>query len=268
MYQERVVCFIDILGFKNIIERTVTPNGDTSCDEVNNIASAFQEIEYYLEPDEYEQEESTLTVTHFSDCVVMSFDYTENSQIFSFLLKVLRASAALIHHGMVFRGAVVVGKVVHSENQVFGPAIVKAYELESRKAIYPRIIVDEIITDIAGKYRASHHDRNEEIEYVMRLLTKDSDGRYFVDYYNAIHSEFDDMNAGYYQHLLKLHEIISDGLSNSIDSVREKYVWMARHYNDTVAGIKEKVVEILPESMEPDEIEPFLLLPILDAAEL
>lgn len=40
------------------------------------------------------------------------------------------------------RGAVTVGAIHHDQHIVFGPALNRAYELESKVAFYPRILID------------------------------------------------------------------------------------------------------------------------------
>jgi hypothetical protein len=39
-----------------------------------------------------------------------------------------------LYNGFLLRGAVVCDKVYHTENKVFGPALVKAYEMEKTLA--------------------------------------------------------------------------------------------------------------------------------------
>lgn len=57
---------------------------------------------------------------------------------------------------------------------IFGPALVNGYELESKKAIYPRIIIDSKVIENGIKYRQDHHSQ-EELYYVMKILTEDDD---------------------------------------------------------------------------------------------
>lgn len=49
----------------------------------------------------------------------------------------------MICKGILFRGAVVIGDLYNDKIIIFGPAMLEAYELESKKAIYPRIIIEE-----------------------------------------------------------------------------------------------------------------------------
>nr|WP_317187917.1 hypothetical protein [Acinetobacter gerneri] len=48
-------------------------------------------------------------------------------------------------HNILLRGALTIGEIYHDENMVFGPAMVEAYELESKVAEFPRIILHDKI---------------------------------------------------------------------------------------------------------------------------
>ena len=49
----------------------------------------------------------------------------------------------MMSKGILLRGGITVGQLCHKDNIVYGPAMVEAYELESKSAIYPRVIVSE-----------------------------------------------------------------------------------------------------------------------------
>jgi hypothetical protein len=53
----------------------------------------------------------------------------------------IRLIVDLLHMGFLTRGAIVVGDLFHRDNVIFGPALLEAYQIESREAFYPRIIV-------------------------------------------------------------------------------------------------------------------------------
>jgi hypothetical protein len=72
--------------------------------------------------------------------------------------------------------------------EIYGPALNKAYELESIHAQHPRILVgdgvlkylnDMIAIPISN--RASAHN-NHVAKQCLKLITKDRDGRFIVDY--------------------------------------------------------------------------------------
>ena len=77
----------------------------------------------------------------------------------------------LISNDILCRGAVTYGKLIHTKEMIFGPALVQAYETESKAALYPRIILSEDLINMAGSYYNKYaHTPKEEIEYVKELL--------------------------------------------------------------------------------------------------
>ena len=53
--------------------------------------------------------------------------------------------------GYLFRGGITVGDIVHDDECVFGPGLVRAYELESKVAQYPRFVLDRGVAEQLGK---------------------------------------------------------------------------------------------------------------------
>ena len=66
----------------------------------------------------------------------------EESDLFRFLLQLQNISRIYSFHGFLIRGGVTIGQISHSENTCFGPALVRAYQLESQFAFYPRVVLD------------------------------------------------------------------------------------------------------------------------------
>ncbi len=122
----------------------------------------------------------------------MSVRAKHESEIFWTLLEIKHLIMALIWRGILVRGSVVRGKLIHEPEKVFGPALVEAYVLESKAALYPRIILDRDIVLSAGEAKAQQHSSKQEMKYVESLLEKDSDGMYYVDYFFKAQEELDD----------------------------------------------------------------------------
>ncbi|HZL20441.1 MAG TPA: hypothetical protein VFG23_22110 [Polyangia bacterium] len=95
--------------------------------------------------------------------------------------------------GHPVRGGIDVGTGLEIEgDQLYGPAVVKAYELESKPhgAEYPRIVVGETLTD----YLATNANKVGDVwvnldaqlaRGIRELLTQDADGHTIVDYMGA-----------------------------------------------------------------------------------
>jgi hypothetical protein len=80
-------------------------------------------------------------LTSFSDNVVASVPFDEQYLVWTLRsLGNIQLGAALA--GFWIRGAVTIGELHHDTHIVFGPALNRAYFLESHDAKYPRIIFD------------------------------------------------------------------------------------------------------------------------------
>jgi len=144
---------------------------------------------------------------------------------------------AALQNGFLLRGAIVCDKVFHRERKIFGPALVKAYEMESKKAIYPRIILDDGIIDIAREHHSRSHSPDWEVDFIKEgMIMQDSDGLYFIDYFYKILSELDDYYS-YLAYLDRLRKIIIEGLKTK-KRIKKKYLWMKKKYNFTIAKHK------------------------------
>ena len=69
---------------------------------------------------------------------------------------------------LFLRGAVVVDDLHFSDNFVYGKALVRAYELENKYAVYPRVVIDNSALELVN---------DEKLPIVQ-----DKDGLYFYDY--------------------------------------------------------------------------------------
>lgn len=81
-------------------------------------------------------------MTQFSDSLVISVeDDRHGRDALNNALFVLTSS--LIEFGFLFRGGVAKGDLFHDGSLVFGPAFIDAYELESKTASTPRVILSK-----------------------------------------------------------------------------------------------------------------------------
>ena len=165
-YEERITCFIDLLGFKSAIDQSLEQNEirDALYKNIHDLTSAkllkqvYGDIPVFLLDkeasikaardvikDDLIQKYSNkfpLTITQFSDSFVLSCP-SDNSHSCALLLKCVYIIHLICYFnlGMMVRGGISIGKLVHEENgALFGPAMNEAYALESKSAIYPRVV--------------------------------------------------------------------------------------------------------------------------------
>lgn len=262
-YHNRVVIYIDILDFKGLVKNTVNADGSDNEKGLKLIEQILEIINYFLSPDKHEAESADVKITQFSDCVVLSFDYTDSSQIFYRLLSLQWLLINLTLNKVLCRGGVSIGKILHTNESIYGPALVDSYLLESKAAFYPRIVISDEIVNLAGQYRQRHHTPEDEIGYVKKLLKRDTDGLYYIDYFSSAQSELDDPEYDYPMYLHSIYEIIMSGISNIDHGVRVKYMWMKEKYNVIVERIQTNIRNGNYHIQDSDLDEAYRSLPII-----
>lgn len=212
-YEERLVAFLDILGFKEIIKKT-----ESETTELENLISLLRRIKDGIEELDKEDENPTdIRMSVFSDSIIISAALTKDVNIFAGQL--LQTNIWLLEQGYFVRGGVDYGKVYHKENTVFGPAFIRAYELE-KIADYPRIILSE---NAKEKLHHEKYENNIGMKLSSFYFKKDCDGLYYIDYFNCAHS-----GEGYEFYLNNLEKMTNDNMSNNIgnESIIKKMEWI------------------------------------------
>ena len=227
-YQERIVVFIDILGFKDIISNE-TPI---------KIAS-YIKLLYKTEPSKFRfiesKERLDEQITYFSDCIVISYlpdenlNFAEESYDFGHFISTLINLQYLMmrDYNQLIRGAVCYGKLIHNKDFCFGPALVKAYECESKKTIFPRIFLE---TELFKKH-------SKKINFDDCIII-DND-LYFIDpikhLFNQLNVNTDCDPKCWHEDnwwaFFNFSSLIEKGLTNTDNRIREKFEYLAISYN-------------------------------------
>lgn len=156
-YENRFVAFLDVLGFKELIYK-IEDEGEESSDfkRVRSVLSFLHEesvesngqhdLRIYEQKEDYilEKELGDPRISYISDCVIISTESTFDG-FKSLCNKLTKFSTDIACDGIFMRGAVTYGKIYHHGSMLFGSAYQRAYELESKKAVHPRIIIDDIV---------------------------------------------------------------------------------------------------------------------------
>ncbi|MDI3311811.1 MAG: hypothetical protein QJR05_10360 [Thermoanaerobacterium sp.] len=134
-YEERIIAFIDILGFKNLV------NDEFKCEDIG----AILKLPYLLRQDYVVKmlKIKGVMMTSISDSLVLSIRLKESGAMnkITKLLSVF-TQVLLSQYNLLLRGGIAVGKIYHDNEIVYGPGLVKAYELENKIAVYPRIVME------------------------------------------------------------------------------------------------------------------------------
>lgn len=163
-YNDRIVAFIDILGFESLI-LSIPHNSDLH----KRICLALKDIKAIRDSSFMEgTAQSDLEVNQFSDSIAISAK-PSNKGFFSVVWACGWLQANLLYFGILTRGGIAVGPTVHQSDIIYGEGMISAYKIESKAAVYPRIVVDESVLE------------HPDIEYGKDFLSKDYDGLWFID---------------------------------------------------------------------------------------
>ena len=237
MYRPAIITFVDILGFKSLVN---------TC-SFEDISAKLKTVLHFSGFDETEDGEGfEPRIIQFSDSIIRirPLDSNTNSKFpyglaFFELLDLVHMQGELVNHGICLRGGVAIGDVHFEGNMIFGPGFVRAYELESIYAKYPRVVVDpKIIEAISADKRlvSSHNSWEDEVESIRKNLRREDDGVYSIDYLRSFLGEIDDPENQpvFLEHHKKL--ILSNSKAlGELNPVSAKYLWMA-HYHNAVIG--------------------------------
>ena len=203
MYEKAIVSFIDILGFKELIE--------TSTSE--SVKSALDLLDRFASPKAADNDYSFMAESiSFSDCIVR-VRRTEKEPnlttpiglVFYEINDLLQAQGELLNQSILIRGGIAYGDIYFHNNKIYGPALNQAYELEAKYAVYPRIVLSPKLikeTKCNKLLRSEVNSYAMELQLIAHLIKQGDDGLWFVDYIGAMESELDNP-AKYLQYLLK-----------------------------------------------------------------
>lgn len=268
-YHKALVLFIDILGSQN----------RSNFEELLEINTIFHNE---LEKNQNMDKDYNVTQRHiytFSDCSYIIYDFKEGvdedrkdigNLIFQALYNTEQLIQKLLRGNFIFRGGVAYGDVYYEEGRslIFGDAINRAYQLESKEAKYPRIVVDDFVAEKLIEFNENLLNSTKEklkghpsifIENMKQiygniiLRDENYDNRYHLNYLNSIKQGFNHVESVELVESLKriANEEIDKYKVNPDDDEKvkankekiiEKYEWLLKYIEsyypeDTIVGI-------------------------------
>lgn len=162
----RIIAFLDILGFKELIEYSERENDYT---KLSNLITKSTKVFNMLNA------MKDFQLTQFSDSFVLSCKSLEMGDSIVFIMHLRDLIDLFLSENILLRGGVTIGKVIHTKKILMGPAMNRAYELESRFANCPRVIIDK---DLFDYWETCLYEYNVEN---MFEVSEDDDGFYYID---------------------------------------------------------------------------------------
>lgn len=200
------VAFLDILGFKALVDKEVRTG---SGEYLEKLLRCHQKCAEIFKPD------PTLSIIQFSDSIVISRPY-DATQFIPFVTSIAEYQRYLLDEQLLCRGGVAVNQHFTNGNFTFSAGLIDAYDVESKSARYPRVVIAPDVIDLI------YPNGIPSIEIV-----KEDDGLHFIDYIGVTKNR---------QPLLlksSIRDVVSSLKSSEIPSIREKGIWLA-NYSDAI----------------------------------
>ncbi len=278
----RVVAWIDILGFREELLKAEA-DGEEGFQEAYRkllkVRDAFEDPTASDDPDELLEGHASYgrAVFALSDGLIITASHdkakakgivTDYDLAISLLGDLILAQADCALDGIFVRGGISIGPFYFENKTLLSPALVRAYELESKKAVYPIILisakdVEELRKKKGYKNFAADY---EPSQYDLRSFTSPrqeaGESFFHLDYLNLVtnpdtygfnKAQQEEMHSGKYSteerdHLFSLYRnrhamnamvqhktaLIRAYENASIASVRTKYRWLMEYHNEAV----------------------------------
>jgi hypothetical protein len=218
------VLFIDLLGVR---EMNMSQSAASHLVGLHSAVGVMHR-DFFSEPSRYRS-------AFFSDTLVLATPIVRETDDATEVRALVRHARwlqnDLVAEGFFVRGGLSLGSLHFSDQVLFGPALVEAYDLESSAAVHPRIVLSQAAAESQrGKAGGS-------------TLLRDDDGHAFIDYLGAaVNNPHDPVP------LLQGHrDTVVSRLHGSRRHKRhwEKHRWLAEYHNAVVSQRLPKARELL-----------------------
>lgn len=237
-YQDRYCAFVDILGFRQLIERLDSDVGQF--DALRNLLTRVHSTHSGASP---ERQDSDFRAQSISDAVAISTIPTQEG--LTEILEALQSLAVdLLVEGYFVRGALVRSPLYHDDRMVFGKALVRAYSFESEVAKFPRIMVTREVREDIIRFSARPHKSNNSPR--NSCLRQSSDGPMYLDVLQPVvalfkkkehpYEKLSSLEEANHRRYLSIRDRIQQRYEESMDTPRhfEKVRWFARYWNEEI----------------------------------
>jgi hypothetical protein len=193
-----VVAFLDILGFKDIVRKYVNPKNHEDKKTLEDIKFALNDALKQIREGPYSKY-NLVKYKIFSDSTSFSVPEGrgqpyETSMLCMLMTVVKGYNFQLMLRDKYPRGGIATGFHHEDENMIFSESLIKAYTLESEKAIYPRTVLDEELVKRLKKMWKYQKNTMKLFGTHKQIIT-DKKGTTFVNPFNVIYSSSRDQLA-------------------------------------------------------------------------
>lgn len=223
--ENSVVCFIDILGFSKIIEKSsIEQQGNKLLKKIYKIINTNIK---YLKPEVFG------TIKVFTDNIVIGlpiFDDGE-SELGQIFMSFAQYQLSLALEGLFVRGGVSVGNYYADDIISFGPALLEAHNIENNISKTPRILLSKKASEMVSEHIKYYSDNYAP---QLRKILVDTDGKQFINYLEASFVDTSELSLDIaYKTMLRHKKCVESKIKeySSQYEILSKYLWVAQYHN-------------------------------------
>ena len=138
MYIQSLVAFLDILGLTDSIRETEKDR--SAIDSIAGMLKQVNKMASIINSRRKKRYQIDFSAHTFSDSIVLSCPEISRESFITMANIVSAIQFAIMQHGFFLRGAMVAGGHYEKDGIAFGPAYIKAYEME-KLSVWPRVMI-------------------------------------------------------------------------------------------------------------------------------
>lgn len=258
LFKKRAVAFLDVLGFKTILndfEKEAKDNrfeflDDEDDNEIfvssraNDFINTFKNAIGKLDSNKYRY-------YLFSDNIcITSINDTTASDLQDLFLVITDLYFEFAQKGYFLRGGIDYGLFIDEKKIAVGNPLANAYELETKKAIYPRIILSD---SLVAEFQSYNTAGKKIYDYIYSdvLIKESCEIKYLNVFLQVFQSDYREDREDFFK---IYNEVIVSNLSRNITNeiVYVKYKWLADQFNEFIDLFTTKLA-YLDENFNPEE---------------
>lgn len=229
-YHKSIFAFLDLLGVKESIK---TDDGEF----LNKLGTIYDSALRIYKSVCERQFRDNIRAKIFSDnivfeCEIVDGDGFDEFKQIAFISAIFQEE--LLRNNLLLRGAITIGDAFLDDVLVFGKALSEAYILESKYALYPRVIISkELIEIVSPKILPT-----SPISYMCVL---DRDGVHYIDYLNSAGrsnaNRIDQIRSAITYNAIELEKV------EYSPSIKQKLIWHKDYLDKTLLKFEENLMQ-------------------------
>jgi hypothetical protein len=266
-YRQALVSYVDILGFRQLVKES--DDDPAKGERILNILRVLKkEAEFgWIDHGADNKIVRIFFPDNFSDTLIRTTFIGSRSlaeYIDSELMILCSIQAELTAvYGLMLRGGISLGGMYREDDPekgkfIFGPALVRSYELAEELAVVPRILIDPDLIRRMTEHKQERPFYND----FAQCRKQAEDGSFFIDYLNweyRIRDLYSPKGIQAADEMLELHKKVAEQklleLGAKGERLRQKARWLAVYHNNTVNNFRRESPYLTPrlQSLSIDE---------------